>query len=304
MTALKKQAEIIDGIIVINKPKGISSNQALQRVKYFFNAKKAGHTGSLDPMATGVLPICFGQATRVAQYLLEADKGYIARIQLGVSTDSGDAEGQVTTTSTPPRLTEQAIQKTLRAFIGRIKQIPPMYSALKHQGKRLYALARQGIEVDRPARDVTIFTLKFLKYDPLCYTLDVDVKCSKGTYIRVLAADIGEKLGCDAHLSKLHRTQCGDFLADSMHDISALEKLTDEAAKTLINSAESAFLHQPILTLSRDEVKNFYHTGKLANRPSLHGVIRLYDQDNFVAIANFDNGVLIKKQIFTRQNKT
>lgn len=302
---VKKQAEAIDGIIVINKPKGISSNQALQRVKHLFNAKKAGHTGSLDPMATGVLPICFGKATRVSQYLLNADKSYIAKIQLGVSTDTGDREGQVIATSAPPtNLTEKAIDKALRTFIGSGKQIPPMYSALKHQGKRLYSLAREGIEVDRPARDITLFSLKCLKYDPVCYTLDISVKCSKGTYIRVLGADIAKKLGYEGHLSCLHRTQCGEFLADDMHEISALAELPMVEAKKLIKSAESVFNNQPILKLSDDEIKHFYHTGRLVKRPSLNGIIRIYDQNNFVAIANFDNGVLIEKQLFTRQNKT
>jgi len=302
---VKKQAEAIDGIIVINKPKGISSNQALQRVKHLFNAKKAGHTGNLDPMATGVLPICFGKATRVSQYLLNADKAYIAKIQLGVSTDTGDKEGQVIATSQPPtNLTEKAIDKALKAFIGSGKQIPPMYSALKHQGKRLYSLARQGIEVDRPSRDITLFSLKCLKYDPVCYTLDISVQCSKGTYIRVLGTDIAKKLGCEGHLSYLHRTQCGEFLADDMHEINALAELPMVEAKKLIKSPESVFNNQPILKLSDNEIKHFYHTGRLVKIPSLNGIIRIYDQNNFVAIANFDNGVLIEKQLFTRQNKT
>ena len=169
-----------------------------------------------------------------------------------------------------------------------------MYSALKHQGKRLYSLAREGTEVDRPARDIALFALKCIKYDPVCYTLDISVKCSKGTYIRVL----------EGHFSCLHRTQCGEFLADDVHEISALAELPMVEAKKLIKSAETVFNNQPTLKLSDDEGKHFYHTGRLVERPSLNGITRIYDQNNFVAIANFDNGVLIEKQLFTRQNKT
>ena len=295
-----KKSEIIDGIIVINKPIGVSSNWALQKVKYLLNAKKAGHTGNLDPMATGVLPICLGKATKVSPYLLNANKAYFGRIQLGTSTNTGDKEGQVITTSAPPKyLTKQVIEKTLKNFIGFKKQIPPMYSALKHNGKRLYELARQGITVDRPARAINIFSLKCLKYDPIYHTVDIKVKCSKGTYIRTLGCDIAKELGCVGHLSYLHRFKCGIFAEDDMHEISTLKDFSKIKINKLVNNIESIFSNQPILRLSHSEVKEFYHTGRLLPKVSLSsGIIKIYYQDSFIAIANFNNGVLIKKITF------
>ena len=300
---IKKYSEIVDGIIVINKPKGISSNQALQKVKYIFKAKKAGHTGSLDPMATGILPICFGKATHVCQYLLNSDKSYIAKIQLGVSTNTGDSEGQIISKLDYPKnkLKEKYIDEVLDTFIGNNIQIPPMYSALKYQGKRLYTLARKNINIDRKERNIIIFSLKRLKYDDINHTLDIKVKCSKGTYIRVLGIDIGKKLGYESHLSALHRVQCGNFLLSDMHDITKLEALTLLEAKKLINNIETIFMHRPILHLCRDEIKRFYFNSKILNKPFLQGLVRVYDQGHFVAIAYFNNGVLIKRQIFKRQ---
>jgi len=220
----------VDGILLLDKPKGLSSNQALQQVRKLFAARKAGHCGSLDPLATGVLPICLGQATRFSSYLLGANKTYRASCRLGQTTTSGDAEGEVLET----RLVEvdQAqIEQVLGQFIGAIEQVPPMYSALKHEGKRLYQLARAGREVERAPRPVTIFHLALLGFDG--QTLDIDVSCSKGTYIRTLAEDIGKRLGCGAHLSALHRSRVGAFDEGAAMTMAVLQQLAAQGPEGL-----------------------------------------------------------------------
>jgi tRNA pseudouridine55 synthase len=198
----------IDGIVLLDKPLGLSSNQALQQVRKLFQARKAGHCGSLDPLATGVLPICLGEATKFSSYLLGASKCYRASCRLGQTTASGDAEGEIIKTA-PVQVEVTQIEQLLPRFVGEIEQIPPMYSALKHQGKRLYQLAREGKQVERAPRKITIHQLTMLGFDG--QTLDIDVSCSKGTYIRTLAEDIGSELGCGAHLSALHRSSVDVF---------------------------------------------------------------------------------------------
>ncbi|WP_119343583.1 tRNA pseudouridine(55) synthase TruB [Facilibium subflavum] len=297
--ARKRKGIAINGIIVVDKPKGASSNHVLQQVKRLFNAQKAGHTGSLDPMATGVLPICFGQATRISQYLLDADKAYIATIQLGKTTDTGDAEGQILTQESPPLLDMQELQNLLDLFIGEIQQTPPMYSALKHQGQPLYKLARKGIEITRPPRLIHIYQLDCMGYDSENHTINVYVKCSKGTYIRALAIDIGEKIGCGAHLSALKRVQCGLLTDKEMVSLEKLNALSSQQMLQYIYSSEYPFTDCPIFTIPKDEIDIFYRTGKLMNTQKLHGIVRLYDENaQFIAIANFDQGQLIKKQFF------
>lgn len=194
----------INGIVLLDKDTGLSSNAALQKVKRLFFAKKAGHTGSLDPLASGILPICLGQATKVAQFLLDDDKRYFVRGKLGEITDTGDCEGVVTKTQEYTHLDEAIIKQVAMSFVGDILQVPPMYSALKKDGQPLYKLARQGIEIERPARPVTIHAIEFISYEKGVVTLDVS--CSKGTYIRSLIQDIGDTLGCGAHVIELRRT--------------------------------------------------------------------------------------------------
>jgi tRNA pseudouridine55 synthase len=198
----------VDGILLLDKPLGLSSNQALQQVRQLYNARKAGHCGSLDPLATGVLPICLGEATKFSSYLLGANKTYRAGCRLGQTTASGDAEGEILETA-PVQVDATQIEAVLEEFVGEIDQVPPMYSALKHQGKRLYQLAREGKEVERAARRITIYRLEMLGFDG--QILDIDVGCSKGTYIRTLAEDIGKRLGCGAHLSALRRSSVDAF---------------------------------------------------------------------------------------------
>ena len=194
----KNKGRNVSGVLLLDKPKGSSSNHALQKVKRLFGAAKAGHTGSLDPLATGMLPVCFGEATKISAFLLEADKTYRLKCQLGVSTATGDAEGEVIDTQDVSSLTEAAVKAVLPEFIGKIEQIPPMYSALKHNGERLYKLARQGIEVERKARCVTIYDIKFLSFvredqqqkDQQRTILELEVSCSKGTYVQIGRAHV------------------------------------------------------------------------------------------------------------------
>ena len=213
----------IDGVFLLNKPLGFSSNQALKKIQWLFNAKKAGHTGTLDPMASGLLPICIGEATKFSHRLLEANKTYIATIQLGVTTTTGDQEGEVVSQK-DVILKPNQLEETLQKFTGDITQIPPMFSALKFEGKPLYEYARQGIEIERKSRRVTIYDITLNKIEESIVILEVS--CSKGTYIRTLAEDIGHALGCGAYLKGLERTQTGNFQLSDALTIEAIEAMS------------------------------------------------------------------------------
>ncbi|WP_323845277.1 tRNA pseudouridine(55) synthase TruB [Microbulbifer magnicolonia] len=221
----------VHGVLLLNKPAGITANDALQKAKRLFFANRAGHTGALDPLATGVLPICFGEATKFSQYLLDADKRYRSTFCFGMTTASGDADGDVLETRDASGLTEKAVLKAMEQFRGRIKQVPSMYSALKHKGQPLYKLARQGVEVEREAREVEIFEFELLSFTPGALTPDkqprveVEVHCSKGTYIRSLAEDLGQALGVGAYVEQLHRSAAGPF---EETDAITLEELAAE----------------------------------------------------------------------------
>lgn len=228
----------INGILLLNKPAEMTSNGALQRVKRLFNAKKAGHTGSLDPIATGMLPICFGEATKFSQFLLDSNKSYHVVAQLGIQTTTGDKEGEVATTSSYQHVTIADIERVMQYFHGEISQIPPMFSAIKHQGKPLYKLARQGIEVERQARKINIFTLMLENYDTESGKLTFFVTCSKGTYIRTLVEDIAHKLDCVAHVIELHRSSVSPYSHVPMHNLSSLESI----AKTMGSDQLTTYL--------------------------------------------------------------
>ncbi len=217
----------INGILLLDKPMGITSNAALQRVKRLFDACKAGHTGSLDPLATGVLPLCFGEATKFSQFLLDADKFYRARVKLGVRTDSGDADGEVLETLPVPEISDAELEQVLDNYRGEITQVPSMFSALKVDGQPLYRLARQGVEIEREARPVTIYELHV--QDRSSDELTLDVRCSKGTYVRTLAEDIGRDLGCGAHVAGLRRLAAGPFKIEETVSIGQLEALSSES---------------------------------------------------------------------------
>ena len=226
--ARRRRGRDVHGVIVLDKPAGLSSNDAVQRVKKLFAARKVGHTGSLDPLATGVLPLCLGEATKFSQYLLDADKKYLTNIRLGVATDSGDADGQIIATRPTVGITRHRIETALDAFRGDIEQVPSMFSAVKHQGQPLYKLARQGIEIERDARPVTIYCNRIVEFADDVLTLDIH--CSKGTYVRTIAHDLGEALGCGAHVFALRRTLAGPYGEDDLVTLEEMERLREQNA--------------------------------------------------------------------------
>ena len=218
----------VDGILVLNKSAGMTSNDALQRAKYLFFAAKAGHTGSLDPLATGILPVCFGEATKFTRFLLDADKRYRATFHFGITTKTGDADGEITGEPGAAGLDRQQVENAMEAFRGDILQVPSMYSALKKDGQPLYKLAREGIEVAREARPVTVDTFELLDFRPGDIAeADVEIQCSKGTYVRTIAEDMGEALGCGAHVISLHRHQLGGFGDEDSIGLDELEALRE-----------------------------------------------------------------------------
>lgn len=228
----KRRGQFIDGVLLLNKPVDLSSNHALQRAKRAMDARKAGHTGTLDPFATGLLICCFGKATKISSLLLEADKSYVATLTLGAETDSGDLTGTVTQQiNNFDGITQDKVEAVLPQFTGLIKQIPPMYSALKREGKPLYKYAREGIVLDIPPREVTIYKLEIISFTPK--EVKIFVRCSKGTYIRTLAQDIGRAIGCFAHLSALHRTEIQSFNVDNAIYLETLQTM-DNPQQVLI----------------------------------------------------------------------
>ncbi|GAB1393646.1 tRNA pseudouridine(55) synthase TruB [Rhodocyclaceae bacterium] len=243
-------------MLLFDKPIGMTSNAALQKVRWLFNAEKAGHTGTLDPLATGVLPICLGEATKFSGELLDAGKAYRATVQLGVITATADAEGEVLATA-PVTASEADLRAVLPRFIGEIEQVPPMYSALKRDGKPLYELARQGIEVERAPRKVTIESIDLLSWQGDRFV--IDVACSKGTYIRTLAADIGHALGCGAHLAALRRTRVGRHDLSGTVDLQAIEPLTLEQRDALLMPCDILLSGLPAVILSEREAATVLH---------------------------------------------
>lgn len=252
MAKRRNRGRTIDGVLVLDKPPGCTSNEILQRVKRMYGAAKAGHTGSLDPLATGVLPLCFGEATKFSQFLLDADKAYVVKAKWGERTDTSDADGEVVESCSTEGLTQAALLQTLEQFMGEIEQIPSMYSALKHNGQPLYKLARQGVEVERPARKVRINSLKLLDFDAAYFSLAVS--CSKGTYVRNLVEDIAAAMGNLAHVVELRRTQAGPYTLEQAVTVDTLSqalesgghKALDELLLPLGTSAD----HWPELVLS------------------------------------------------------
>ncbi|MDH4040363.1 MAG: tRNA pseudouridine(55) synthase TruB [Gammaproteobacteria bacterium] len=253
--ARQRRGRPLDGILVLDKPAGVSSNRALQMVKRLYGAAKAGHTGSLDPLATGVLPLCFGEATKFSQYLLDADKAYESTFVLGIATDTGDAEGQVLETLDASGISEADVAAALEAFRGEIEQVPSMYSALKHQGQPLYKLARRGEEVERKARRVVIKQLELRAFRGGSRPeVDIYLECSKGTYVRSIAEDLGRMLGCGAHVTRLRRTRAGAFGIGDSVTMAALEALHADgrvaALDALLLPADAALEGLPLVRLS------------------------------------------------------
>ncbi len=259
--ARRRRGRPIDGILVLDKPAGLSSNQALQTAKRLYFAAKAGHTGSLDPLATGVLPLCFGEATKFSQYLLDADKAYDSTFVLGVATDTGDAEGDIVEQGDASGVTRESLEAALEAFRGDIEQVPSMYSAIKQDGKPLYKLAREGKEVERKARQITVSRLEIRDFRPgERAEVDVSIECSKGTYVRSIAEDLGRALGTGAHVGALRRTAAGPFRLEHSVTLATLEalKANDKLAEMdrLLLPADAALSDMPLVKLS--ESGGFY----------------------------------------------
>jgi len=306
--ARRKKGRQVDGLLVLDKPTGMSSNAVLQHAKRLFGAAKAGHTGSLDPLATGVLPLCFGEATKFSQFLLDADKGYESTFVLGVGTDTADADGALITRASAAHLTEDSVTRAMVMLTGAIEQVPPMYSALKVDGQPLYKRARAGEQVERAARPVEIYGFELLSFEPgEQVRLGVKVRCSKGTYIRTLAEDLGAALGVPAHVSTLRRCQSGPFALDDCvtpDQLAAVkESGTDTDLDALLQPIESCIQHLPRLSLS--EAATFYiRQGQpvlVPNAPQ-SGMVRIADAGGlFLGVGDMrDDGKLAPKRLLAQ----
>ena len=300
MSKPRKRGRDIHGVFLLDKPQGMSSNDIMQKVKRIFQANKAGHTGALDPLATGMLPICLGEATKFSQFLLDADKRYLVTAKLGERMDTSDAEGQVVETREVKVKTPE-ILTALEQFRGDILQVPTMFSALKHNGKPLYEYARQGITVEREARPITIFELNFIEYNPPYLTLEVH--CSKGTYIRTLVDDLGEALGCGAHVTMLRRTAVADYPTEKMLDWNALQSLAAQQDLSLLDTLllpmDTAVAKLPTLTLNESQAQGigFGQRVKFDNSNRLQGQVRLFSHENrFLGVAVIDENNVIRPQ--------
>jgi tRNA pseudouridine55 synthase len=292
---IKRMRDLVDGVLLLDKPVGLSSNDALIRAKRVLNAKKAGHTGTLDPFATGLLPLCFGEATKFSQDLLEADKTYEATVHLGIMTNTGDTEGEAIETL-PVDVTQAQIEAALARFRGPILQVPPMYSALKRDGKAYYEYAREGITLEREARPVTIHALEFMAYDaPM---LKIRVTCSKGTYVRVLGEDIGAALGCGAHLNALRRTQVGPLTIDGMITMEALQAHAEPL--TLLAPVDALLSSFPPVDLTPELAVRFLQGQRLAlgkeaavALPAALGRVRVYAEGKLLGTAQLQEYAIL-----------
>ena len=305
MSSRRNKGRIVDGIIVLDKAKGLSSNYALQNVKKLFDANKAGHTGSLDPLATGVLPLCFGEATKMSQFLLNSDKRYLAQIKLGQRTDTGDSEGATIKTVEKLSVDLTDIEQALQSFKGDIQQLPPMFSALKKNGVPLYKYARKGISVERSPRSVTVYAIELLNFDG--NLVELDITCSKGTYIRSIADDLGAELGCGAHLVGLRRTRAGIFtIEDSvregyLHKTKATQGI--EALDNLLAPMDRAILDFPEITLPRS-IANCVKNGQAVVLDVFEeeGLVRLYEEGQFIGIGRIDgDGKVVPRRLIVSQ---
>ncbi|TQV87818.1 tRNA pseudouridine(55) synthase TruB [Aliikangiella coralliicola] len=284
----------VNGILLLNKPQGISSNKALQQVKQLFFAAKAGHTGALDPLATGMLPICFGEATKFSQFLLESDKGYRVVAKLGVRTDSCDSTGETIETK-PANVSEKKLLKALDQFRGDILQVPSMFSALKHKGQPLYKLARQGIEIEREAREISVFHLELLRFEE--DEVELEIECSKGTYIRNIVDDLGQVLECGAHVTELHRSFVADYPVEDMVTMEQLEADRDEGVSLdqYLLPMDSSVMHLDEAVLDADS-EHYFLQGQAVVYPDLEqgDYIRVYNEDDeFIGIAEVDKELML-----------
>jgi tRNA pseudouridine55 synthase len=294
----RKKGRDIHGMLLLDKSAGMTSNGAVQRVKRLFQANKVGHTGSLDPIATGLLPLCLGEATKLSSFLLNTDKRYFTRVRLGQATTTADSEGEILAEKPVPLLDAALLESILQPFRGEIEQLPPMYSALKHQGRKLYELARKGVEVERQPRPVNIYELRLLGFGP--DWLELDVHCSKGTYIRTLADDIGAALGCGGHVEQLRRTAVGTFTLAQSVSFEHLETLTDEERLNYLLPFSAIAEELPAFSLAND-VAFFLRKGQPVFAPNAPtaGLLRLFTRDGaFIGVGEVtDDGMIAPRRL-------
>ena len=299
----RQRGRAVNGILALDKPVGMGSNEVLQQVKRLYRARKAGHTGSLDRLASGLLPICFGEATKLSGYLLNADKHYLATFRLGVATSTGDAEGEIVSCRPVPVFPASTLERAVMRFRGEIDQIPPMHSALKHKGKRLYQLAHEGIVVEREPRRITIRRFDVLRAEG--ERIDVEVLCSKGTYIRTLAEDLGEALGCGASVEALRRIGAGPFTADDMTELATLDSLAEgggtEALDALLRPMEAAVSQWPSVLLP-EGVAFYLRKGQpvLVPHSPTEGWVRIHaERAGFIGVGEvLDDGRIAPRRLF------
>ncbi len=288
----------VDGVLLLDKPTGLSSNAALQRAKRCFNAEKAGHTGTLDPLASGLLPLCFGEATKFAQFLLEATKRYTATVRFGIATATGDAEGDVLATH-EVNLERGDVEAALFAFTGRLSQTPPAYSALKFEGRNYYEYARAGMAVERTPREIEVLELSLLDWRSPDAVLDV--VCSKGTYIRVLAEDIGQALGCGAHLAGLRRTATGGFAIGDAVTLEHLEAMSEASRDAILLPAATLVRGLPPLRLSAGEAARFRQGGAVPAPGMDDGAIAAFAGDDLLGVAVVAAGLALPRRVVAAQ---
>ena len=289
-------------MLLLDKPIGYSSNQALQKIKLLYQAAKAGHTGTLDPLATGLLPLCFGEATKFAHFLTDADKVYIATLKFGITTNTGDAEGEVLSVK-DVNFSKMQLEQVCSQFVGVISQIPPMYSALKHEGKAMYEYARAGVEIERAARTITIHNIEINAFDQ--DTATITVKCSKGTYIRTLAENIGEQLGCGAHLIGLRRTATANYQISQAITLEQFEAMSPAQRALLLLPADSAVQHLPAITLDADSTFYLQQGQAIWQSGSVpQGLIRLYnEQHEFLGLGELQSdGKIAPKRLIVNKD--
>ena len=286
----------VDGVLLLDKPLGLSSNAALQRAKRLFRAEKAGHTGTLDPLASGLLPICFGEATKFAQALLAADKRYLATVRLGATTSTGDAGGAIVATHAVAA-SRADIETVLGRFTGRVAQVPPRHAALKHRGRKYYEYARQGVEIPRAPREIEIHELELRSWTSP--DAELAIRCSKGTYVRALAEDIGAALGCGAHLASLRRTATGGFSLDQASDLETLEALSEPERDALLLPVDALVGGLRRIDLEGSEALRFRQGQRLERRDLSDGLLRIYAGGTFAGIAAAAAGVLRPRRLMT-----
>jgi len=296
--ARKRKGRDIHGVLLLDKPTGLTSNDALQKVKRLFTAQKAGHTGALDPLATGMLPICFGESTKFSQYLLDSDKRYRVIARLGQRTDTSDSDGQIIAEK-PVLITQMDIEQALTHFRGDIMQVPTMFSALKHQGRPLYEYARQGITIEREARPITIYENRFIAFND--NQLELEIHCSKGTYIRTIIDDLGEMLGCGAHIIYLRRIHVSTYPAEKMVTLEYLQQHKDdiELLESLLLPVDSPVQDYPVMTLSFAQGTDILLGRTIEVNPlsSTPQIVRLYQQMDFIGVGQWIGNAISPKRL-------